>query len=397
MSRTKRWSPLALFGTVCDRLQPPVQGRRAPESRARPRRARRRARRLQPGDRQPGGRRSGRIRPTARPRAASPRTPARSRRSRRSTRQTVEFQLCTPDVAVPAEGRVQRSFGIQDSDYLEKHAADKSYLDQPNGTGPVQAQAVGQGQPDRLRGQPRLLGHKGPDPEPRVPLERRGGPAAPRPAVRRRRRHRQPRHRGHRRRSRRTPRSSSTSRDRPEHRSTSASTTRQAPWTDEKVRQAIAMGIDRERIVKNFYPEGSTVADYFTPCAIVPFACEGDDTWGFDAAAAKAAPDRRQLPDGFKTKPQSFRARGPRLQLPDPPPDRDRDQEPAQDQPRDQATLDLQESGTFLDNTPPARSTGYPARLGRGLPGIDQLPRLPLRLGLGQEVRQPVRRHRRRP
>ncbi|MEZ4643716.1 MAG: ABC transporter substrate-binding protein [Chloroflexota bacterium] len=38
------------------------------------------------------------------------------------------------------------------------------------------------------------------------------------------------------------------------------------PFTDEKVRQAIAMGIDRQRIVDNFYPAGSEVASHFTPC-----------------------------------------------------------------------------------------------------------------------------------
>ena len=47
------------------------------------------------------------------------------------------------------------------------------------------------------------------------------------------------------------------------------------------------MGIDRDQIVKNFYPAGSTVADYFTPCEI-PFACKGDKSWAFDPAAAKA-------------------------------------------------------------------------------------------------------------
>src|SRR4029079_9251128 len=40
------------------------------------------------------------------------------------------------------------------------------------------------------------------------------------------------------------------------------------PWDNEKIRKAIAMGIDRERIVSNFYPEGSEVADYFTPCNV---------------------------------------------------------------------------------------------------------------------------------
>ena len=33
------------------------------------------------------------------------------------------------------------------------------------------------------------------------------------------------------------------------------------PFTNQKVRQAIAMGIDRKRIVDNFYPPGSSVAD----------------------------------------------------------------------------------------------------------------------------------------
>jgi ABC-type transport system substrate-binding protein len=72
------------------------------------------------------------------------------------------------------------------------------------------------------------------------------------------------------------------------------------PLANEKVRQAIAMGIDRQRIVDNFYPVGSTVADYFTPCAI-PNGCVGDKFYGFDAAAAKALLTEAGYPDGFKT------------------------------------------------------------------------------------------------
>jgi len=48
-----------------------------------------------------------------------------------------------------------------------------------------------------------------------------------------------------------------------------------APWNNDKIRQAIAIGIDRQRIVDTFLPPGSEVADYFTPCDI-PFACVGD-------------------------------------------------------------------------------------------------------------------------
>jgi ABC-type transport system substrate-binding protein len=72
------------------------------------------------------------------------------------------------------------------------------------------------------------------------------------------------------------------------------------PLADEKVRQAIAMGIDRQRIVDNFYPAGSEVADYFTPCAI-PNGCVGDKWYGFDAAAAKALLAEAGYPDGFST------------------------------------------------------------------------------------------------
>ncbi len=60
-----------------------------------------------------------------------------------------------------------------------------------------------------------------------------------------------------------------------------------APWSDVRVRQAIAQGIDRQRIVDSFYPDGSSVADYFTPCEI-PLACGGDPWWSFDQDAARA-------------------------------------------------------------------------------------------------------------
>ena len=73
-----------------------------------------------------------------------------------------------------------------------------------------------------------------------------------------------------------------------------------APFDNEKVRQAVAMGIDRQRIVDNFYPKGSTVADYFTPCAIAG-GCEGDPWYKFDPAAAKQLLADAGFPDGFET------------------------------------------------------------------------------------------------
>lgn len=74
-----------------------------------------------------------------------------------------------------------------------------------------------------------------------------------------------------------------------------------APWDNQLVRQAIAMGIDRQRIVDNFYPAGSEVASHFTPCAI-PNACAGDAWYEFNAADAKAKLAEAGFPDGFKTK-----------------------------------------------------------------------------------------------
>ena len=79
-----------------------------------------------------------------------------------------------------------------------------------------------------------------------------------------------------------------------------ASTTATNPLANEKVRQAIAMGIDRTRIVDQFYPPGSSVADYFTPCSI-PNGCVGDAWYTFDAAAAKALLTEAGYPDGFDT------------------------------------------------------------------------------------------------
>jgi peptide/nickel transport system substrate-binding protein len=72
-------------------------------------------------------------------------------------------------------------------------------------------------------------------------------------------------------------------------------------WDNEKVRQAIAMGIDRQRIVDTFYPPGSEVATHFTPCDI-PGGCTGDPWYEFDAAAAKDLLTEAGYPDGFSTK-----------------------------------------------------------------------------------------------
>jgi peptide/nickel transport system substrate-binding protein len=72
------------------------------------------------------------------------------------------------------------------------------------------------------------------------------------------------------------------------------------PFDNIQVRQAVAMGIDRQRIIDNFYPEGSEVPGYFTPCSI-PNGCEGDPWYDFDPEAARALLAEAGFPDGFET------------------------------------------------------------------------------------------------
>jgi ABC-type transport system substrate-binding protein len=72
------------------------------------------------------------------------------------------------------------------------------------------------------------------------------------------------------------------------------------PYDDVRVRQAIGMGIDRQRIVDTFYAPGSEVAAYFTPCGI-PNGCVGDKWYDFDPVAAKKLLAEAGFADGFKT------------------------------------------------------------------------------------------------
>ena len=88
-----------------------------------------------------------------------------------------------------------------------------------------------------------------------------------------------------------------------------------APFDNEKVRQAIAIGIDRQRLVDAFFPAGSEVASHYTPCA-VPHGCAGPPWYGYDANLARELLTAAGYPDGFDTT-IAYRA-GPRPYLPDP-------------------------------------------------------------------------------
>jgi ABC-type transport system substrate-binding protein len=71
-------------------------------------------------------------------------------------------------------------------------------------------------------------------------------------------------------------------------------------FADVRLRKAIAMGIDRQRIVDNFYADGATVPTHFTPCSL-PNGCVGDPWYDFDPEAAKALMAEAGYPDGFET------------------------------------------------------------------------------------------------
>ncbi|NJN43349.1 MAG: peptide ABC transporter substrate-binding protein [Anaerolineae bacterium] len=73
-----------------------------------------------------------------------------------------------------------------------------------------------------------------------------------------------------------------------------------APFDDVRVRQAVAMGIDRQRIIDTFYPAGSEVASHFTPCSL-PNGCEGEPWYDFNPGAARDLLADAGFPEGFST------------------------------------------------------------------------------------------------
>jgi peptide/nickel transport system substrate-binding protein len=88
-----------------------------------------------------------------------------------------------------------------------------------------------------------------------------------------------------------------------------------APFGDERVRRALAMGIDRKKLVDQFFPAGSQVATHATPCTI-PFGCTGSPWYDYDPLQAKELLAAAGFPNGFDTTIR-YRAAA-RSSLPDP-------------------------------------------------------------------------------
>ena len=67
------------------------------------------------------------------------------------------------------------------------------------------------------------------------------------------------------------------------------------PFDNEQLRQAIGYAIDKDRIIENFYPEGSIAADQFLPPGI-PQVQEGAETFTYDPRRPRSCSPRPAIP-----------------------------------------------------------------------------------------------------
>lgn len=127
------------------------------------------------------------------------------------------------------------------------------------------------------------------------------------------------------------------------------------PFNNEQVRQAVAMGIDRQRIIDTFYPEGSAVADFFTPC-IIENACEGEPWYEFDPEEARALLAEAGYPDGFDT---TIKLRDVfRVYLPEPTVVAEDIRAQLAENLGINATIEVMESGAFLEENATGEQQG---------------------------------------
>jgi peptide/nickel transport system substrate-binding protein len=273
----------------------------------------------------------------------------------------VVFELCNPDVAFLSKIAFT-SFAINDTAYLEAHVPDKSIVDAPNGTGPYKMTAWNRGveidfeqNPDywgEFSGASKLvfrwsteglarvneLNAGTVDGIDNVPPESFEGIRGNSALQLKEREGLNTLYLGF--------------NNNPQ---VDGFDNANNPMAKEAVRQAIAQGIDRQQLVDQFYPPGSEVAQFFTPCAI-PNGCSGDEWYAFDAAAAKQALADAGYPNGFETT-LSYRP-AVRGYLPDPPAVATAIQAQLKANLGITVTLDQQDDTTYLDNANQGKLTG---------------------------------------
>ncbi len=210
---------------------------------------------------------------------------------------TVRFNLCIPDPAFPSKVAFS-AFGIQSSDYLEATGGGGDLVDKPIGTGPYMMDEWVRGDSLTLKRFDDYWG--GPAPTETVVFRWNAEAAA-----------------------RLVELQAGTIDGMDNPGSDDFATIREdpnlvlydrpgtnifyvgmnnwyPPFDDVRVRQAIAMGIDRQRIVDNFLPAGSIAASQFMPPSIFGYTPEVTG-YDLDPEAGKALLAEAGFPDGFET------------------------------------------------------------------------------------------------
>ncbi len=211
---------------------------------------------------------------------------------------TVRFTLCYPDPAFPAKVAFA-AFAIQDKDYLDAHGGDSVKMsEKPNGTGPYKVKEWIRGDRVIFEANPDYWGEKA---KTKTLIFRWSKEAAARllelqagtvdgidnP----------------------NPNDFATIQQDPNLKlyirpplniAYLGLNNTKPPLDNEKVRQAIAMAIDRERLVKNFYPAGSMVAEQFVPPVLKPGYAEGLKWYDYNPQEAKRLLAEAGYPNGFE-------------------------------------------------------------------------------------------------
>ncbi len=258
-------------------------------------------------------------------------------------RLTVKFTMCVPDPAFPAKAAFS-AFQIYPSEYLQSTGGGGTLIEKPIGTGPFVLEAWNRGDNVTLRRFDNYWGAKATSATavirwsaegPQKLIELQAGPVDgidnvavdDIPTVQA------------------DPNLQLTPRD-PFNIFYVGFNNTYPPFDNEKVRQAIAMSIDRDRLIDTFYPPGSSVADQFLPEGLLarPTASKWYD---FNPVAGKALLAEAGFPDGFETT-LSYRE-AVRGYLPEPPVIAQDIAAQLKANLNVDAKLDMMESGAYLD------------------------------------------------